>query len=229
MKKHPSRNGLAAYLRSHVHPATIIVCEQPKFLYMKPAKTAGSSILRFDLEKRLSGIFHKQDQPEQFEEWINRITDEDLKEYFIFSVVRNPWDRFVSLASYCKIPFKEFVDNFDEHLKNNNKVRTHSWPLNIYTHFNGEQFVDFYCRFECLQADMNLVFDHLGLERRKLPFINQSKHAHYSTYYTDKAKKLVESIYQKDIEYFGYMLESKSVPSNSIMSRINQRIFEITH
>ena len=225
MKKTSKRNGLAAYLRSHEHIGGIIVCEQPKFVYMKPAKTAGTSILRIGLEKRVPGIFHYKDRPEQFEQWISQITDEDLNEYFIFSVVRNPWDRLVSVAAHFKIPFKEFVDNFDEYLQNY-MIQMHSLPLSTYTHFDKKQFADFYCRFECLQPDMNLVFDRLGLEREKLGFVNQSKHAHYSSYYTDTARKLVESVYQKDIEYFGYMFES-DLKSKNAVTRITHKLFKI--
>ena len=95
MKTIPTREGLAEYLRSHEHPGGIIVCEQPKFVYMKPTKTAGTSILRAGLEKRVPGIFHHKDRPEKFAEWINRITDDELEDYYIFTVVRNPWDRLV--------------------------------------------------------------------------------------------------------------------------------------
>ena len=225
MKITPKRNGLAAYLRSHEHPGGIVVCEQPKFLYMKPGKTAGTSILRMGLEKRLPGIFHYKDHPEQFEDWINRITDEDLQKYFIFSVVRNPWDRLVSVAAYSKVPFEEFINNFDEYLKDY-RIRMHSLPLSIYTHCNEEPFVDFFCRFECLQPDMNLVFDRLGLERENLSFVNRSKHKHYSLCYTDTAKQLVESIYRKDIEYFGYTFEPKNVRDKGIVFRITHKMFK---
>ena len=218
------RSGLAAYLRSHEHVGGIIVCEKPKFIYMKPAKTAGTSILRVGLEKRVPGIFHHKDHSEQFRRWLNQISDEELDEYFIFSVVRNPWDRLVSIAAHFQIPLSEFVNNFSEYLQDY-KMRMHSLPLSIYTHFDGKQFADFYCRFECLQADMNLVFDRLGLKREKLGFVNQSKHDHYSLYYTDTEKKLVESFYQKDIEYFGYMFEPKIFRSKNVVSRITHKLF----
>lgn len=190
------RDGLAKYLRSHEHPGGIIICERLKFLYMKPAKTAGTSILRATLEKKIPGIVHHKDHPEQYEEWLGRISDEALKDYYIFSVVRNPWDRLVSVAAYLKIPLKRFLNNFDDYRKDE-YIRIHSLPLSLYTHFNGMPFVDYICRFECLQADMNLVSDRLGLAREKLPFKNRSKHDHYSLYYSPEDMQKAVSIYME--------------------------------
>ena len=226
MKTTPQRSGLADYLRCHQHPGGIIVCEQPKLVYMKPTKTAGTSILRAGLEKRVAGIFHHKDHPQQFQQWLDRITDEELQAYFIFSVVRNPWDRLVSVAAYFQIPFKKFANNINEYLKDE-EIRLHCLPLFLYTHCNEEPFVDLICRFECLQPDMNLVFDRLGLQRERLAFVNRSKHDHYSSYYSDAERKVVASIYRKDIEYFGYMFESRDVRAESIGSRIMHRISRI--
>ncbi|NES87154.1 MAG: sulfotransferase family protein [Moorea sp. SIO2B7] len=226
MKIKPKRKGLSTYLRSHDHQGGIIVCEPLKFIYMKPTKTAGTSILRAGLEKRLSGIIHHKDHPEQFKEWINRITDEELEDYFIFSVVRNPWDRLVSVSAYFNIPFKDFVNNIDKYWKNYN-LRIHSLPLHLYTHCNGEQFVDMICRFESLQPDLNLCFDQINIDREKLAFVNRSKHRHYSLYYTDSEIKIVESIYKKDIEYFGYMFEPNFVHKDSFISKLNRHLRKI--
>ena len=217
MKTIPIRNGLADYLRSPEDPSGIIVSEQRKFIYMKAAKTAGTSILREGFEKMDIGTFHLKDHPDQYNEWINRITDKDLEDYFIFSVIRNPWDRLVSTATYFKIPVKEFVKNIDDYWENDD-IKQHSLPCSLYTHLNGEPFVDFVCRFECLQPDMNLVFDHLDLRREKLPFVNRSKHYHYSRYYNDTEKNIIEDKYRNDIKYFGYAFESEVFPKRSVLS-----------
>ena len=90
MNERLNRTGLASYLRSHEHPGGIIVCKQPKIIYMKSTKTAGTSILCATLEKKVSGIFHFKNQSDQFQKWVSHITDDELEEYYIFSVVRNP-------------------------------------------------------------------------------------------------------------------------------------------
>ncbi len=217
-----NREGLADFFRLHPHPGGIIVCEEPKFIYMKPSKTAGTSILRHGLQNRLEGIFHHKDHPERFAEWIGSITDEELEEYFIFSVVRNPWDRLVSIASYFDFPFKEFVRRLDAYWEDE-IVRVHSLPLHLYTHQEGVPFVDFICRFESLQADMNLVFDRIGLGREPLAFVNRSRHRHYSVYYGREEVEVVESLYAQDIEYHGYMFEGRERGWKGLMGRLRRR------
>ncbi|UCG78819.1 MAG: hypothetical protein JSV21_03010 [Nitrospirota bacterium] len=170
---------------------------------MKPAKTAGTSILREFLEIRVSGIIHYKDHPQEFESWLNRIDDNSLKKYFIFSVVRNPWDRLVSIASYFKIPFHQFVRNIREYWKDPD-IRVHSLPVNLYTHYSGARFADIICRFENLQRDFDLVCSKLDIEPTTLPHANRSKHKHYSTYYDDNEIELVADIYADDIRLFGY-------------------------
>lgn len=214
-----SRRGLSAYFAAHEHPGGIIICEERKFIYMKPAKTAGTSILREHLEKQMPGIIHQKNHPEQFADWIRRINDEELEKYFIFSVVRNPWDRLVSVAAYVKVSFKDFVRNINEHWKTE-KIRVHSLPLHLYTHCNGIRFADMICRFETLQPDMNLVFDRIGMDRRPLPFVNRSRHGHYSAYYGELEIRVVEEIYAKDIEYFGYAFEKESSRRGSALGRL---------
>jgi hypothetical protein len=219
---HSKKKGLANYLRQHSHRGGIIICENPKFIYLKPAKTAGTSILREFLEKEISEVFHLKDHPEKAHRWFKEITDEKLQSYFIFCVVRNPFDRFVSLAAYFNIPFKKFIREISKYCEDDN-IRIHSLPQSIYTHLNGYQFVDMICRFECLQADMNLVLDRIGLSRRILPYINKSRHSHYSEYYTDDEIELIEKLYADDIKYFGYSFE-KAAASKSPKLKIKEKI-----
>lgn len=223
MKNMPNRTGLSAYLSNHEHQAGIIVCEKKKFIYMKPTKTAGTSILRMNLEKRLPGIIHKKDHPQQFNKWIEKITDEELNDYFIFSVVRNPWDRLVSVAAYFKIPFKKFVHNVHEYRKDDN-LKIHSLPQHFYTHYNGNIFVDMFCRFESLQADINLVFDRIGIERNKLPYVNRSSHRYYASYYSEDEIKIVEDLYADDINYYGYMFDYDFLKMNRLSYKISLKL-----
>lgn len=204
----PVRSGLSDYLRSHTHRGGIIACKEQKFLYMKAGKTAGTSIYRKDLERRIPGIVSGQRDSlqRQIDQWLATVTDEELEDYFIFTVVRNPWDRLVSVASYLKIPFRELVHNYWKYWEDE-EVRTHVLPCHHYSHHDGVRFADMICRFECIQADFNLICDHLGIERRKLVHSNKSSHVHYSQFYGDEEREIVADLYAKDIEYFGYMFE----------------------
>jgi hypothetical protein len=208
-----NRTNLKQYLSTHQHIRGIIVSPERKFIYMKATKTAGTSILRGILEQQIDGIIHQKDHPQQFQDWMTELTDEALEDYFIFSIVRNPWDRVVSIASYFDIPLKKFLEDFDRYCEDD-RIRIHALPLHIYTHLSGYQFADMICRFEALQPDMNLVFDKIGLQRVRLPYLNPSDHHHYSLYYGSEEIDLVKNLYQKDITYYGYMFE-EGTPAKS--------------
>lgn len=198
--------GLADYLRKFEHLGGIIVCEQRKFIYMKATRTGGTSILREVLEPAIPSIIHFKDTPRPFSRWLQRITDELLDEYCIFSFVRNPWDRFVSIAFYFKVPVEQLARELDRY-RQRESIRTHSVPLHRYTHFDGRPFADFIGRFENLQADFDRLCDRLALPLQRLPHASKTRHEHYSRYYDAALMNDVAEIYAKDIELFDYRFD----------------------
>ena len=139
------------------------------------------------------------------------------KNYFKFAFVRNPWDLLVSLYfHYVRIncmhlTFEEFLGQTlaikDPFSRGDNKYDLH---YNSLTNMdwvadeNGNQLVDFIGRFENLQEDFNTICDKIGIPRQELPHKNKTNHKHYTEYYDDETRDLVEEKYAKDLEYFGY-------------------------
>lgn len=200
------RAGLSDYLRSFPHPGGIIVCEERKFIYMKAPRTGGTSILRQTLEPAIPSIVHVKDAPQRFDAWRREITDDRLDDYFIFTFVRNPWDRFVSISCYLGVPIRRLARKFRE-LQRDDAIRTHSLPLYQYAHCGGELFVDFVGRFERLQHDFDQVAARLRLPRQPLPHASRTAHAHYSGYYDADLKQRVADIYADDLRAFEYRFE----------------------
>lgn len=200
------RTGLQEHFKSMGDRPGIIVCPEHKFIYMKPPRTGGTSILRNFLAGRFDELLNSKDHAKSFGEWLANTNDEELSEYFIFSVTRNPWDRFLSVSKYLGIPMSRLIRNWDTY-QEVDQVRIHTRPINFYTHYNSRQFVDRVCRFETLQADINLVSDCLGIERSRLPVANATRHDHYSKYYKEDAIEFVRDVYELDIKYFGYEFE----------------------
>ncbi len=142
------------------------------------------------------------------------LTDEQVKEYFKFTVVRNPWDRMVSAYHYLyDFHLKKFGDfsTWLEHKYNmvvNNKHRegSHYTPQVEFTHQNGEQVVDYIGRFEQLDACFQYIREKLELDDAVLKTLNKSKHRKkkYFDYYTPETVKMVEEMYASDIELFNY-------------------------
>ena len=47
------------------------------------------------------------------------------------------------------------------------------------------------------------------LPQKRLKKTNQTKHDHYSSYYTEETREIVENLYKKDIELFDYHFEER--------------------
>ena len=120
--------------------------------------------------------------------------------------MRNPWDRFVSIACYFDIPVNELSAHFNRYQKRQ-ALREHSLPLVSYTHCDGQPFVDFIGRFENLQADFDRVCERIGLRRTRLPHASRTDHEHYSRYFDSRAMHTVARLYAQDVEAFGYSFD----------------------
>ena len=62
----------------------------------------------------------------------------------------------------------------------------------------------FFIRYENLQEDFNTFCDKAYLPRQILPHKNKSDRKHYTDYYDTESRELVERLFARDLEYFGY-------------------------
>jgi hypothetical protein len=108
---------LANESRSQDRPMTLCVCTEKKFILMKPGKTAGSSVFRggFQEQAKLNFIYKTKD----LNEWFLNTNDDALKNYYIVSLLRNPYDRFVSCSSFFDIDFNQFCKIYELDHDNN--------------------------------------------------------------------------------------------------------------
>ena len=124
------------------------------------------------------------------------------KTYFKFTVVRNPWDKVVSLYHHRfgpnpAISFSEFVDKYIK--------RSVDWDL--YT-IKKEPRCNFYIRFENLEEDIERVCQILRIPFNKKRIqhykLGNKIHNHYRDYYDDKTREIVRKVYQREINFFKY-------------------------
>jgi len=145
------------------------------------------------------------------------------KEYrdscFVFSFVRNPYDRLSSAHKYLtggygnkadvkfgktlSLDFKYFVKH---QLKNNM-----NWQHFLTMVYLLNDDIDFIGKVENFQQDFDIICDKIGIPQQQLPHINKSNHKsnhkHYTEYYDDETRQTVSEIYAEDIERFGYKFE----------------------
>ena len=137
----------------------------------------------------------------------------DLTKIQTIGFVRNPWDKVVSWYTYLKtnkssihaltpeISFEEFVLN--------------RAPKFVFTESSaflkstlGQINVDFIGRFETIEIDFKRMCNQLNIEWSPLPKLNESNNKiHYSKFYNEKTKKVVEDYFSVDIETFNYTFE----------------------
>ncbi len=157
--------------------------------------------------------------------------------YFKFCFVRNPWDRLVS-CYVDKIQLKTPADpeynngvriwlnksfrcqtgelDFENFVEKITKIspelgERHFKPQSCYiTTKEGNLFVDFIGKFETLQDDFNLLCAKINLSPRRLGHFFLTKRPHYSSFYSESTKKLVEKYYESDIRLFNYKFERVS-------------------
>lgn len=143
----------------------------------------------------------------------NYLSDELIKSCFIFGVSRNPYDRALSDYSWksrgCE-SLEEFLllvkdtlhTHTDEELMKFDENRSTTF-LPQHKFFESEKYnMDVILKFENLEEDFSKYIDNnISLGR-----YNQSKHRPWSEVFSNKPEciKLVNEIYKKDFEMFGY-------------------------
>ena len=136
-----------------------------------------------------------------------------IKDYFKFTLCRNPYDRVVS--NYTMFTKNKFRVNQirqlhlnPENLSFSNFVKlisasdNHHWQPQF--EFVRGYDINFIGKLENFQEDFNIICDKIGIPQQQLPHKNATKHKHYTEYYDDETKQIVAEKYAKDIEYFGY-------------------------
>jgi len=141
------------------------------------------------------------------------ITADQARDWFVFSLVRNPWDRMVSYYHWlrdqrfdhpsvtlaAKLSFNDFV------LHDQTRAAMRAWPVQRYlTSAAGVDCADAYVRLEHLDEDLNVVQKHLGFALQ-LPHANPSdRPSGYADVYSTAAAQAVAEDCAPDINAFRY-------------------------
>lgn len=176
-------------------------------------KTGGTTVA-----KALGLEFHHRD----INDILSEIDEAEFYSAFIFTFVRNPWDRAVShyhwrvktnqtrlgdrdltFEDWVQASFKDkdpvFFDKPKMFRQQIDWLRTHE---NEGVHPG----VDFIGRFETLSSDIEKLNGLLsGPEIRAMPHLKSSRRQlPYTTYYDEKSYEIISSVFATDIKTFGY-------------------------
>lgn len=202
-------------------------------IFIRVPKNASTSIYshlgEFNLIKKHEKIFHDAlFKKKLYKKWFSPthakpdeifgIFGNMVRNYMSFAVVRNPFDRAVSMFQFAKenklgnlygesnnFSFESFCEIMNENHTNNTKdfIATHQqveW-------FNGAFQPNFILRFENIKNDFKEMLDLCQIKHisPNLPHENSSKRSDYKDYYNHKTKKIVEKIFEKDLDTFKYI------------------------
>lgn len=200
-------------------------------IFMRIPKNASTSLFhhlgQFNLIKKYEQSFFKNISNPLYKNWfdpthakpdeVKSVIPVNPSNYFSFGVVRNPWDRFVSMYSFmikehlwklfnlpCAPSFKEFCEIVEEKWDNQDKYFFPTQEQNLW--LTGAFEVQKVLRFENLRSEFADMLEEIGAIHisKDIPHLNSSEHEKYQNYFDNYSKKLVEKIYQKDIELFKY-------------------------
>jgi len=138
----------------------------------------------------------------------------------VLAVVRNPYDRLLSMYFFAKkydlaslygidmTDFDSFAKGF--HDLSDERDFFHAMPQCEYIkHNDSDRFT--VIRFEELESGIGGFIDdnELGtfFDKDSLPKLNGTEHKHYSEYYTPVSKGIVEDMWGSDLAMFDYKFE----------------------
>jgi hypothetical protein len=156
----------------------------------------------------------------------SKLPDDVWNSYLKVSIVRDPWDRVVSLYTWktrnepSMKPRKRLIHRlgvpFDE-VRELQKLFAEfvrgAWETNDrYYIIDGKLCVDFVIRYENLVDDFGALSKKLRLTQLSVPRLKSGIRPgqyHYSQYYNDESKAIVDERHKNDIRLFGYEFQRR--------------------
>lgn len=204
-----------------------MILKQHKIIFVHIPKTAGQSVTEFLLNNmNMSSKNIKKNRPEVgfikntnrklpgpnwyhhlfLNEYLkfNLISEDDIKDYFIFTICRNPYDRFRSAFYYNKLDktftYDTFVKNFK--IKEDDDLSRHFLPQMKYIESNKFKVDKIFHLEKNFKEEFTIFF------QKKFNFLKPLNNVNVTATkklpLTKYTQDFINEFYQDDFHYFNY-------------------------
>lgn len=189
------------FIKTYHNKSSLYINDQQKWLWLRIHKNAGTSI--YDA---LEGYCINEPKwlPEKAVKWVENATDELVSKYFIWSVVRNPYDRFVSMAHMFSCEPNRFAREFDELRCVKGIIKRHTEPQHIYTHYNGIDMCDMTIKVETIASQWPKICFEIKVPETNLKWLNKTEHRHWVHELDMKSIDFINKRFELDFLRFDY-------------------------
>lgn len=198
------------------------ISHKHKFIFIHIPKTAGTTICSSwegSLLKHICKEYGVLGGTHKSAMQLQEMFPEEFKEYFKFTVVRNPYDRFVSKFFFKQLNRRmdfdlEWTDKESEGLlpqvywiTDRDQIKDKKDPYNRPDSRWGNIIIDRVIRYENLDSELPDVLNDLGIEEVKtvMPHFRQTRMVgDYIHYYSIEMRAIVNYLYREDFKRLGY-------------------------
>jgi hypothetical protein len=199
-----------------------MISTNKKIIFLHIPKTAGTSV-ETAFRTRVGGniIMGGKQTPWDYHTSVRSYEEKlpDFDKYFVFTFVRNPWDRlyswFAMLMNNQKITITD--DKFHKWILEDCHSMSSAFPkgagkmcaqkipqLEYMKDSEGKNRVDFIGKLEDIGKDFPKVCIQMGINSHRLPHLKRGRHKPYRQAYNEETKQFVQRHHKSDIEAFGY-------------------------
>lgn len=189
---------------------SLLLNRAQKWAFIHIPKTGGTSVSNVLSKLPNTEILHSHDSL--------RVLD-DVSDYFIFTIVRNPYTRLQSAYQHG-IRKKVYSADFSTFLENANDSDIWLMPQEYFVNAgkNRERKISFIGRYENFKKDLSYILTKLGIENKKIPHLNRNpiydlhpnlkQENYYKFFYKeDWMVDWVRERYKNDFKIFNYGMD----------------------